>query len=223
MNDDGLCESCSRINPAQANLQKLMPNGRTAHQSRGASWAALWQHLSKVEIWKLDMVADFWAHRSPRVVASNPLRSSSHDQPTGLALSALPDTKAKPVAELAGGLILPCFPNFEELLVVSGSLLDRWRIDFENVQHLLMFCTKHHAATCDQSNAPVRHALIQSMNHIYEGAEITIIDAAGSNPDFGLPGVSAPRLAQTSVKIRRSRFVAVPNSMCFLKICMYQI
>lgn len=42
----------------------------------------------------------------------------------------------------------------------------------------------------DQDNEDEKHSLISSMNSVYSGAEITIIAAAGSDPHYGLPGVS---------------------------------
>ncbi|KAI9155198.1 HET-domain-containing protein [Paramyrothecium foliicola] len=54
----------------------------------------------------------------------------------------------------------------------------------------------------DQENAAEKHYLIQRMATIYEGAEITIIGAAGSGAAHGLPGVrSTPRKPQPSFNL----------------------
>ncbi|KAI1659870.1 HET-domain-containing protein [Daldinia decipiens] len=45
----------------------------------------------------------------------------------------------------------------------------------------------------DQSQSIEKHAEIQRMGRIYNGASLTIMAAAGSDPDHGLPGVSKPR------------------------------
>jgi hypothetical protein len=42
----------------------------------------------------------------------------------------------------------------------------------------------------DQGNAQEKHTLISQMDKIYRGSELTIIAAAGENPNHGLPGVN---------------------------------
>jgi hypothetical protein len=42
----------------------------------------------------------------------------------------------------------------------------------------------------DQNNQMEKHTMISNMDKIYSGAEVTIIAAAGSDPHYGLPGVS---------------------------------
>jgi hypothetical protein len=54
----------------------------------------------------------------------------------------------------------------------------------------------------DQSNLEEKHYLISRMASIYEGAEITIVAAAGSDATFGLPGVeSVPRIMQPKIQV----------------------
>jgi hypothetical protein len=42
----------------------------------------------------------------------------------------------------------------------------------------------------DQNNQMEKHTMISNMDKIYAGAQLTIIAAAGSDPHYGLPGVS---------------------------------
>jgi hypothetical protein len=42
----------------------------------------------------------------------------------------------------------------------------------------------------DQGNEQEKHIMISNMDMIYSGAEVTIIAAAGSDPHYGIPGVS---------------------------------
>jgi hypothetical protein len=42
----------------------------------------------------------------------------------------------------------------------------------------------------DQNNQMEKHTMISNMDKIYAGAQLTIIAAAGSDPQYGLPGVS---------------------------------
>jgi hypothetical protein len=64
----------------------------------------------------------------------------------------------------------------------------------------------------DQSNAAERHHLIQNMDKIYRGADITIVAAAGTNPHYGLPGVSTtPRRPQPVLNTEQYRLVCVSN------------
>jgi hypothetical protein len=43
----------------------------------------------------------------------------------------------------------------------------------------------------DQNATAQRHHLIMNMDSVYEGAEVTLIDAAGKNADSGLPGIGS--------------------------------
>jgi hypothetical protein len=52
-----------------------------------------------------------------------------------------------------------------------------------------------------QNNPVVRNAQIQQMGEIYVRSALTIIAAAGTGPDHGLPGVSVPRIPQLSAQI----------------------
>jgi len=64
----------------------------------------------------------------------------------------------------------------------------------------------------NQNNPSQRHDQISKMNLIYEGAEITIINAAGSNAESGLPGIeNEPRPLQPKVKIGNTVLV---STMC---------
>jgi hypothetical protein len=49
---------------------------------------------------------------------------------------------------------------------------------------------------CISQDKSEKHAQIQQMDLIYSGAELTIIAAVGSDPSYGLPGVSRPRLTR---------------------------
>jgi hypothetical protein len=51
----------------------------------------------------------------------------------------------------------------------------------------------------DQNNKNEKHIMVSNMDKIYSGAELTII-ALGSDPDYGLPGVSRPRRHQISMQ-----------------------
>jgi hypothetical protein len=51
----------------------------------------------------------------------------------------------------------------------------------------------------DQNNQTEKHTMISNMDKIYSGAEVTIIAAAGSDPQYGLPGVSTTIRHGTSI------------------------
>jgi hypothetical protein len=51
----------------------------------------------------------------------------------------------------------------------------------------------------DQDNRQEKHIMISNMDKIYSGATVTIIAAAGSDPNYGLPGVSTANLRRTSM------------------------
>lgn len=54
----------------------------------------------------------------------------------------------------------------------------------------------------DQENDREKHDQIQQMDAIYRSAELTIIAAAGDDPNHGLPGINGtPRMPQTTVHI----------------------
>jgi Heterokaryon incompatibility protein (HET) len=54
----------------------------------------------------------------------------------------------------------------------------------------------------DQSNKDDKHSTIRVMDMIYANARLTIIAAAGSNPDYGLPGVGGTfRKLQSCLKV----------------------
>lgn len=54
------------------------------------------------------------------------------------------------------------------------------------------------------------HDVIRNMNRIYEGAEVTIIAAAGEDPHYGLPGIrGTPRSEQLILEVGGQTFVGV--------------
>lgn len=64
----------------------------------------------------------------------------------------------------------------------------------------------------DQSDPSTKHSLIQNMDRIYHDAAITVIDAAGSDPKHGLPGVSLmERRAQKIISFKGQKLIAIPN------------
>lgn len=65
---------------------------------------------------------------------------------------------------------------------------------------------------CIDQTSPTKHLVIQNMDRIYGCASITIIDAAGSNSDCGLPGVSnVSRRPQKSMFIRGRKLLSVES------------
>jgi hypothetical protein len=48
----------------------------------------------------------------------------------------------------------------------------------------------------DQTDAAEKHQLVNSMDMIYKGAELTIVAAAGNDPSYGLPGISTRQRRQ---------------------------
>lgn len=61
----------------------------------------------------------------------------------------------------------------------------------------------------DQGNPEEKHTLISQMDKIYRGAELTIIAAAGENPNHGLPGVNGTSLRRRiELKTRSFSYVA---------------
>lgn len=64
----------------------------------------------------------------------------------------------------------------------------------------------------DQSDPETKHTLIQRMDQIYHNAAVTIIDAAGADPRYGLPGVTKTgRRPQDTVYDKRHKLVSIPN------------
>ncbi|XPT01266.1 hypothetical protein M3J09_010405 [Ascochyta lentis] len=64
----------------------------------------------------------------------------------------------------------------------------------------------------DQSDSNTKHTLIQNMDRIYHNAAITIIDAAGADPRYGLPGVSsAGRRSQEIISFKGQKLISIPN------------
>lgn len=64
----------------------------------------------------------------------------------------------------------------------------------------------------DQSDPNTKHALIQNMDQIYHNAAITIIDAAGADPRYGLPGVSSTgRHPQETISFKGQKLISIPN------------
>jgi hypothetical protein len=61
----------------------------------------------------------------------------------------------------------------------------------------------------DQENREEKHDAIRNMDSIYREAFVTIIAAAGSGSEYGLPGVSRPRKATPFVNIGSHDFVAM--------------
>ncbi|KAH7139241.1 heterokaryon incompatibility protein-domain-containing protein [Dendryphion nanum] len=64
----------------------------------------------------------------------------------------------------------------------------------------------------DQNNPDTKHAQLQSMDEIYKMAEVTIIDAVGDSPDFGLCGVSKlPRSPSIQIEMGDCRLYWIPD------------
>lgn len=60
-----------------------------------------------------------------------------------------------------------------------------------------------------ESNEKEKHNQIKQMDRIYEGAEVTLVAAAGSDPNYGLPGVSKRlRVRQPHASIGKYRLVS---------------
>ncbi|EWY81550.1 hypothetical protein FOYG_15783 [Fusarium oxysporum NRRL 32931] len=53
-----------------------------------------------------------------------------------------------------------------------------------------------------QQECPEKREQIQKMHKIYREADLTVIVAAGDGPDYGLPGISTPRVSAPSVDLR---------------------
>ncbi|EMT68965.1 hypothetical protein FOC4_g10005062 [Fusarium odoratissimum] len=53
-----------------------------------------------------------------------------------------------------------------------------------------------------QHECPEKREQVQKMHKIYREADLTIIAAAGDGPDYGLPGISTPRVSAPSVDLR---------------------
>jgi hypothetical protein len=64
----------------------------------------------------------------------------------------------------------------------------------------------------DQGNPQEKHSIIRNMNKVYEGADFTIIAAAGDDPSYGLPGVrGTPRTLQLTLSLGGLDFVSVED------------
>lgn len=62
----------------------------------------------------------------------------------------------------------------------------------------------------DQKDSAEKHDIIQSMDRVYQGAELTVI-AIGADPNDGLPGVrGSPRVPQCRLDIGKKTFLGVP-------------
>ncbi|KAH7079567.1 heterokaryon incompatibility protein-domain-containing protein [Paraphoma chrysanthemicola] len=64
----------------------------------------------------------------------------------------------------------------------------------------------------DQDKPDEKHNIIKNMDKIYQGAELTIIAAAGDSPHYGLPGVQGrPRKPQYRLQGDRNTYVAADS------------
>ncbi|KAK3375561.1 heterokaryon incompatibility protein-domain-containing protein, partial [Lasiosphaeria ovina] len=63
----------------------------------------------------------------------------------------------------------------------------------------------------DQDNAKEKHQQISNMHIIYQQAQLTIVAAAGSDSNYGLPGVSRLRETLPSVSVSGLDLLAVPQ------------
>ena len=105
-------------------------------------------------------------------------------------------SQGPPVFELR--LSIPMSPVVEDAMIVTRKLgLEYLWVD----RHCI-----------DQSDPTTKHTLIQRMDQIYHNAVITIIDAAGADPYYGLPGVSRTgRRPQDTVYKEGQKLVSIPN------------
>ncbi|KAK8105238.1 hypothetical protein PG999_008597 [Apiospora kogelbergensis] len=63
---------------------------------------------------------------------------------------------------------------------------------------------------CTSPHSAIRHEQIANMDVVYKNADLTIIAAAGTNADYGLPGVGArTRHPQPQISIGNHQFVSV--------------
>jgi hypothetical protein len=82
----------------------------------------------------------------------------------------------------------------------------------------------------DQSDKSEKHRFIQNMDQIYTQAQLTIVDAAGKNPHYGLPGVgSRPRSLMDCINFGKVQFmrqlrlgVDIPKSPWWTRAWTYQ-
>lgn len=83
---------------------------------------------------------------------------------------------------------------------VPATVEDSMRVTRElGIDHLWVdrYCIPQHA--CQQ-----RHDQLRQMDQVYRNAELTIIDGAGKDPTFGLPGVGIrPRVPQPRARVGR--------------------
>jgi hypothetical protein len=73
----------------------------------------------------------------------------------------------------------------------------------------------------DQNNPQEKHDAIRNMDSIYRNACITIIAAAGSGSNHGLPGVSQPRKPLPSFDIAGHAFAVLKNPMDIVQASMW--
>ncbi|KAF2435160.1 HET-domain-containing protein, partial [Tothia fuscella] len=65
---------------------------------------------------------------------------------------------------------------------------------------------------CVSPHASMRHEQIANMDVVYKNAELTIVAGAGSNADYGLPGVSERhRTQQINLKVGRQHLVSTSS------------
>ncbi|OAG12783.1 HET-domain-containing protein, partial [Paraphaeosphaeria sporulosa] len=65
----------------------------------------------------------------------------------------------------------------------------------------------------DQTATKTKHLLIQNMDKIYQGATVTIVNAANEGADHGLPGISClARTPQDFLYIKGRKLIRVPAS-----------
>lgn len=67
---------------------------------------------------------------------------------------------------------------------------------------------------CISPDASLKHEQIANMDVVYKNAELTIVAAAGSNADYGLPGVGTrQRIPQTQIRIGKHHYVATTTEL----------
>ncbi|TEA14095.1 hypothetical protein C8034_v003502 [Colletotrichum sidae] len=61
---------------------------------------------------------------------------------------------------------------------------------------------------CIDQQSSAKHEQIRQMDSIYESAQLTIVAAAGTDPDYGLPGISRRRSIQQTAKMGRCTIIS---------------
>jgi hypothetical protein len=75
---------------------------------------------------------------------------------------------------------------------------------------------------CIDQTAETKGNLIHNMDHIYSGAAVTIINAAGEGPSCGLPGVShVARRSHPSVRVQDQQLKLLPNTRAEIDECKW--